>query len=162
MVVTRPERASRWTKKPPPPIPHEYGSVTPSAAAVAMAASTALPPSASTRRPMSLAYGSTDDTAPPEPIASGTFSGSGTGSAAWAVNGLPAAAVTPRAAPAANTVRRLVRGTGGGCIADQLLRGGTTDHHHHCSGGTGCQGPGVTRPSAATSRVGVEAARPRG
>src|SRR5215207_6560295 len=49
-------------------MPELYGSVTPSAAAVATAASTALPPSRSTSRPMALADASTDETAPPCPV----------------------------------------------------------------------------------------------
>ena len=49
-------------------MPELYGSVTPSAAAVATAASTALPPSWSTSRPMALADASTDETAPPYPV----------------------------------------------------------------------------------------------
>ena len=44
------------------------GSVTPSAAAVATAASTALPPCLSTRRPTCDASGSTEETAPPKPV----------------------------------------------------------------------------------------------
>ena len=65
IVVTSPVAASKYTKYPPPPIPALYGSVTPSAAAVATAASAALPPLRSTWRPMALASASTDDTAPP-------------------------------------------------------------------------------------------------
>jgi hypothetical protein len=44
MVVILPSRV-RMTMKPPPPMPHENGSVTPSTPAAATAASTALPPS---------------------------------------------------------------------------------------------------------------------
>ena len=43
IVVTLPS-AVRMTMKPPPPMPHENGSVTPSTPAAATAASTALPP----------------------------------------------------------------------------------------------------------------------
>ena len=43
IVVTSPS-AVRMTMKPPPPMPHENGSVTPSTPAAATAASTALPP----------------------------------------------------------------------------------------------------------------------
>jgi len=46
IVVTFP-RAVRITMKPPPPMPQEKGSVTPSTLAAATAASTALPPSRS-------------------------------------------------------------------------------------------------------------------
>src|SRR5215211_2517643 len=56
-------------------MPAEYGSVTPRAAAVATAASTALPPFRSTAIPMFVASGSTDETAPPNPIEVGTFTG---------------------------------------------------------------------------------------
>src|SRR4051794_37885631 len=55
-------------------MPAEYGSVTPRAAAVATAASTALPPRRSTARPTFVALGSTDDTAPPKPTAVGCLS----------------------------------------------------------------------------------------
>src|SRR5690606_41519498 len=56
---------------PPPPMPHEYGSVTPSTAAAATAASTALPPLRSTDRPARVASRSTVATAPPDPVATG-------------------------------------------------------------------------------------------
>jgi hypothetical protein len=46
-------------------MPAEYGSVTPSVAAAATAASTALPPRLSTSIPALLASRSTVDTAPP-------------------------------------------------------------------------------------------------
>lgn len=49
-------------------MPLAYGSVTPSAAAVATAASTALPPARSTSMPTWLATGSTEATAPPDPV----------------------------------------------------------------------------------------------
>ncbi len=48
-----------------PPMPAEYGSVTPSAAATATAASAAVPPWRSTSIPARVASGSTLDTAPP-------------------------------------------------------------------------------------------------
>src|SRR5690242_18508981 len=54
-------------------MPVEYGSVTPSAAAVATAASAALPPALSTSIPTWLATASTDDTAPPPPRMTGTL-----------------------------------------------------------------------------------------
>ena len=47
IVVTLPFGV-RMTMKPPPPMPHENGSVTPSTAAAATAASTAFPPRRST------------------------------------------------------------------------------------------------------------------
>src|SRR6188472_4436337 len=49
-------------------MPALYGSVTPSAAAVATAASAALPPLRSTSRPTALASASTEATAPPCPV----------------------------------------------------------------------------------------------
>src|SRR6478672_4404972 len=54
-------------------MPALYGSVTPSAAAVATAASAALPPRASTSMPTCEASRSTDDTAPPEPVMAATL-----------------------------------------------------------------------------------------
>ena len=57
-------------------MPALKGSVTPSAAAVATAASVALPPARSTRSPTRVAYGSTDVTAPPEPYAVARLGGS--------------------------------------------------------------------------------------
>ena len=73
--------------KPPPPGPATYGTVTPSALAVATAASTALPPCFSTSMPAWLASASMEGTAPPEPTATGCFT---TPAAAW-----PAAARAP-------------------------------------------------------------------
>src|SRR5690349_4810729 len=55
--------------KPPPPGPATNGIVTPSALAVATAASTALPPCFSTSMPAWLAPASIEATAPPEPVA---------------------------------------------------------------------------------------------
>src|SRR6478752_6228424 len=59
-------------------MPALYGSVTPSAAAVATAASAALPPRASTSMPTWEASRSTELTAPPEPVMTAAF-GSGVG-----------------------------------------------------------------------------------
>lgn len=56
-------------------MPAEYGSVTPRAAAVATAASTALPPSRSTSIPAAVASASTLATAPPYPTATGDLGG---------------------------------------------------------------------------------------
>src|SRR5215210_5404880 len=67
MVVTPPP-AVRRTMKPPPPIPHEKGSVTPSTAAEATAASTALPPRRRMSIPACVASFSTEAAAPPVPI----------------------------------------------------------------------------------------------
>src|SRR5215210_8423037 len=54
-------------------MPAENGSVTPSVAAAATAASTALPPLRSTSRPTRVASASTVATAPPVPTAAGVF-----------------------------------------------------------------------------------------
>ena len=54
-------------------MPELYGSVTPRAAAVATAASTALPPLRSTSTPIRDASGSTEVTAPPYPLLVGVF-----------------------------------------------------------------------------------------
>ena len=59
------------TMKPPPPIPHENGSVTPRTAAAATAASTALPPSRSVSMAACVASVSTVAAAPPVPVAVG-------------------------------------------------------------------------------------------
>ncbi len=67
IVVTLP-CAGRMTMKPPPPRPHENGSVTPSTAAAATAASTALPPAFSVSMAAWLARVSTLAAAPPFPI----------------------------------------------------------------------------------------------
>ena len=61
--------------------------MTPSAAAVATAASTALPPSRSTRSPAAVASGSTLATAPPQPYAVGVFLVTRTGRARLGVGG---------------------------------------------------------------------------
>ena len=72
--------------------------MTPSAAAVATAASTALPPSCKTFRPISVAYGSTDDTAPPLPMAIGSFGGAvGTALAGGATSTMATMAVSAEA-----------------------------------------------------------------
>ena len=70
IVVTLP-LAVRMTMKPPPPMPHENGSVTPSTPAAATAASTALPPSSSTSIAACVASVSTVAAAPPVPRAVG-------------------------------------------------------------------------------------------
>lgn len=62
-------------------MPAENGSVTPSAAAVATAASTALPPRRSTSMPIWLASASMLDTAPRWPTCSGTLPGGAPGAA---------------------------------------------------------------------------------
>jgi hypothetical protein len=67
IVVTRPP-AVRTTMKPPPPMPHENGSVTPRTPAAATAASTALPPCFSVSIAVCVAILSTLAAAPPVPI----------------------------------------------------------------------------------------------
>src|SRR5437763_644691 len=57
--------------KPPPPMPATYGSVTPSVALAATAASTALPPRRSTSMAVRVASRSTLAAAPPLPTAGG-------------------------------------------------------------------------------------------
>ena len=66
IVVTWPP-AVRITMKPPPPRPHENGSVTPSTPAATTAASTALPPAFSSSIAACVASVSTDAAAPPVP-----------------------------------------------------------------------------------------------
>ena len=58
---------------PPPPGPATNGIVTPSALAVATAASMALPPCFSTVMPAWLASVSMEATAPPVPVATGSL-----------------------------------------------------------------------------------------
>src|SRR5438876_9192532 len=66
IVVTWPP-AVRITMKPPPPRPHENGSVTPSTPAATTAASTALPPAFNSSIAACVASVSTDAAAPPVP-----------------------------------------------------------------------------------------------
>src|SRR3954466_5284025 len=68
IVVTFPD-AVRITMNPPPPTPHENGSVTPRTPAAATAASTALPPAFSVSIVAFVASGSTGDAPPPHPPA---------------------------------------------------------------------------------------------
>src|SRR6476661_3708389 len=98
-------------------MPVEYGSVTPRAAAVATAASAALPPALRTVIPTWLATASTDDTAPPPPRMTGTLGRDGvTGLGPWewwAVAEAPAGplitrAGEPAAAPPRTRTRRRV------------------------------------------------------
>src|SRR5688572_6312541 len=81
-------------------MPAENGSVTPSAAAVATAASAALPPRRRTSMPTAVASASTLATAPPNPVAAGCFGGG----PAWAEPGAPGTAT--RAAATADVVTR--------------------------------------------------------
>ncbi len=64
-AVTRPVDASKCSAKQSPPMPVEHGSVTLSTAAMATAASAAVPPSSSTRRPARLARGWLEAVMPP-------------------------------------------------------------------------------------------------
>src|SRR5688572_26447367 len=75
IVVTSPSGV-RMTMKPPPPMPAENGSVTPSTAAEATAASTALPPARKVSIAACVPSASTVAAAPPEPVAVGVFAGS--------------------------------------------------------------------------------------
>src|SRR5512132_378133 len=63
--------------KPPPPMPHEYGSTTPSTDAAPTAASTALPPWRRTPIAARVACWSTLAAAPPAPTAVGCLAGVG-------------------------------------------------------------------------------------
>ncbi len=72
IVVTWPFGV-RITMKPPPPMPAENGSVTPSTAAAATVASTALPPRFSVSIAALVASASTVPAAPPLPTAIGSF-----------------------------------------------------------------------------------------
>ena len=72
IVVTLPP-AVRITMNPPPPMPQEYGSVTPSTPAAATAASTALPPSRRAWIAARVPSMSTDAAAPPLPTTVGCF-----------------------------------------------------------------------------------------
>ncbi len=61
------------TMNPPPPMPHENGSVTPSTPAAATAASTAFPPRRSVSMAAWVPARSTVAAAPPLPMAVGCF-----------------------------------------------------------------------------------------
>ena len=110
--------------------------MTPSAAAVATAASTALPPSCKTFRPISVAYGSTDDTAPPLPMAIGSFGGAvGTALAGGATSTMATMAVS---AEARNAERGAMTDPSPGdsgivAVLDALLK---TPHRSSCSAAT--------------------------
>src|SRR5689334_2580322 len=80
-------------------MPELYGSVTPSAAAAAIAASTALPPLRSTRSPIRVASGSTVLIAPPRPMLVATLRGGLALDVAWTAAGV-AARATAGPAPA--------------------------------------------------------------
>src|SRR3954465_804458 len=81
--------------KPPPPMPHEYGSTTPSTPDAAIAASTALPPRRRTSIAAWVPCGSTLAAPPPTPTAVGCLVGAGVW---WAAAGAAtrAAATTER------------------------------------------------------------------
>src|SRR5438445_689231 len=86
-------------------MPEEYGSVTPSAAAVATAASTAFPPWRSTSVPAAEASASTLATAPPYPMASGLLAGVGCGAGARDAGAAAVTAPTVAVTASAATVR---------------------------------------------------------
>src|SRR5919201_2877782 len=81
--------------KPPPPMPATKGSVTPSTALAAIAASTALPPSRRTSMPARVASASTEATAPPVPTATASLGG-------WGAAGARTAPPTSTVANASN------------------------------------------------------------
>src|SRR5215203_4132549 len=83
--------------KPPPPTPHENGSVTPSTAAAATAASTAVPPFFSMSMPACEASRSTVAAAPPVPVDVGGSDDVRVG----ADDATPASASTPATSAAA-------------------------------------------------------------
>src|SRR6478735_23869 len=105
-------------------MPALKGSVTPSVAAAATAASTALPPALSTLRPAALASGSTVLIAPPLPTAVGSLTvgrsdvvdgTDGAGAAGWAGAGVAkraAATASPLAAETPAVTRRARWGMG--------------------------------------------------
>src|SRR5213083_2626629 len=86
--------------KPPPPMPHEYGSTTPSTLEAAIAASTALPPRRRASIAACVACGSTVAAPPPTPTAVGCLVGVGDW---WA----PAGAATRAAARTERSRRRM-------------------------------------------------------
>src|SRR6185369_7757126 len=75
--------------KPPPPMPHEKGSVTPSIAAAATAASMAFPPPLSVSIAAQVPRWSTVAAAPPFPTAVGTKVVGGTGSGSGGAASIP-------------------------------------------------------------------------
>src|SRR3954470_5406325 len=86
-------------------MPELYGSVTPSAAAAATAASTAVPPFLRTLSPIRVASGSTVATAPPRPMLVGTFGGAFS-LAAWAAGDAAGVAAGRASAAPTSGVRR--------------------------------------------------------
>ena len=101
IVVTRP-CGVRMTMKPPPPMPAENGSVTPSTPAAATVASTALPPRLSVSIAALVASASTVPAAPPLPTAVGSF----TNSSRWSA--CAAGAASAAVASAAARILRLI------------------------------------------------------
>src|SRR6185436_8133976 len=95
------------TMKPPPPMPHEKGSTTPSTPAAATAASTALPPERSVSIAACVASGSTVAAEPPVPSATGVFGGSGT----WARAGNAATKTIRTATSARPAIRDIWNGS---------------------------------------------------
>jgi hypothetical protein len=73
MAITRLSLADQMSMKPPPPMPQLNGSVTPSVAAAATAASMALPPASRICIAARLASCEMVATAPPWPVSTGCF-----------------------------------------------------------------------------------------
>ena len=96
---------------PPPPIPHENGSVTPSTAAAATAASTALPPRRKMSIPACVASLSTDAAAPPVPTEVGGPEPLPTSAAAETPNA--SATVVASATHNCRLLRRMTSSSGG-------------------------------------------------
>ena len=84
------------TMKPPPPMPAENGSVTPSTAAAVTAASTALPPCRSVSIAASVASVSTVAAAPPVPVDVGGPDGAVSAATIPATTAAPSANATTR------------------------------------------------------------------
>ena len=109
-IVTIRPSAVWMTMKPPPPIPHEKGSVTPSTPAAATAASMALPPFVSVSIAACVASVSTDAAAPPVPIAVGGPFGATAADAGTASTNAAAATHAPMRSD--NRIRLMARSGG--------------------------------------------------
>src|SRR5882757_2593769 len=103
-------------------MPATYGSVTPSVAATATAASAAVPPSRSTSSPAAVDWTVLETTAPPVPVATGCFTGMSTRGAGPATAGTPnASAVDMDTMPTA-TRRRFIGSPLGAKLPWQFYR----------------------------------------
>src|SRR5262245_19389219 len=100
------------TMNPPPPMPQENGSTTPSTPAAVTAASTALPPRFSVRIAAFVASVSTVAAAPSRPTAVGVFS------APWAAGALKSAVIT--AATVSSPADRRIRPSRLSCLREAL------------------------------------------